>query len=104
MLLVEKKAEGPMNIRGILVSAAACAMLTLTTFSAVAQSIPAAKEGTWVARDFRFHTGEVLPELRPHYRTVGERSGEPVLILHGTTQSGAAMLGPGFPGELFNPS
>ena len=92
-----------MKIRAILVSAAACAMLTLATYSAVAQSVPAAKEGTWVARDFRFHTGDVLPELRLHYRTVGEPSGEPVLILHGTTQSGAAMLGPGFAGELFNP-
>ena len=92
-----------MKIRAILVSAAACAMLALATYSAVAQSVPAAKEGTWVARDFRFHTGDVLPELRLHYRTVGEPSGEPVLILHGTTQSGAAMLGPGFAGELFNP-
>ena len=92
-----------MKIRAILVSAATCAMLALATYSAVAQSVPAAKEGTWVARDFRFHTGDVLPELRLHYRTVGEPSGEPVLILHGTTQSGAAMLGPGFAGELFNP-
>jgi homoserine O-acetyltransferase len=92
-----------MKIRAILVSAAACAMLALATYSAVAQSVPAAKEGTWVARDFRFHTGDVLPELRLHYRTVGEPSGEPVLILHGTTQSGAAMLGPAFAGELFNP-
>ena len=75
----------------------------LATNSTVEQSVPAAKEGTWVARDFRFHTGDVLPELRLHYRTVGEPSGEPVLILHGTTQSGAAMLGPGFAGELFNP-
>src|SRR6476620_5027157 len=92
-----------MKIRAILVGAAACAMLTLATLSTVAQSIPAAKEGTWVARDFRFHTGDVMPELHLHYRTVGEPSGEPVLILHGTTQSGAAMLGPAFAGELFNP-
>jgi homoserine O-acetyltransferase len=92
-----------MKIRAILVSAAACAMLSLATYSAMAQSVPAAKEGTWVARDFHFHTGEVLPELRLNYRTVGEPSGEPVLILHGTTQSGAAMLGPVFAGELFNP-
>ena len=92
-----------MKIRAILVIAATCAMLTVTTFAAVAQSVPAAKEGTWVVRAFRFHTGEVLPELRLHYRTVGEPSGEPVLILHGTTQSGAAMLGPAFAGELFNP-
>jgi homoserine O-acetyltransferase len=35
--------------------------------------------------------------------TVGEPSGEPVLILHGTTQSGTGMLSPPFAGELFGP-
>jgi homoserine O-acetyltransferase len=30
-----------------------------------------------VVRDFRFHTGEVLPELRLHYTTVGAPTGEP---------------------------
>ena len=35
-------------------------------------------------RDFRFHDGETLPELRLHYRTVGAPTGEPVLILDGT--------------------
>jgi homoserine O-acetyltransferase len=33
-------------------------------FSAWAVEYPAPKEGDWVVRDFRFHTGEVLPELR----------------------------------------
>lgn len=61
------------------------------------------KEGDWVARDFRFHTGEVLPELRIHYTTIGAPTGEPVLILHGTTQSGTSMLAPVFGGELFGP-
>jgi homoserine O-acetyltransferase len=60
-------------------------------------------EGDWVVRDFRFHTGEVLPELRLHYRTVGAPTGEPVLILHGTAGSGANMLIPTFAGELFGP-
>ena len=54
-------------------------------------------------RDFRFHTGDVLPEMRIHYTTVGSPTGEPVLILHGTTQSGASMLSPAFAGELFGP-
>jgi len=62
---------------------------------------PAPLEGSWVARDFKFHTGEVLPEVRLHYRTVGAPTGQPVLVLHGTTQSGAAMLAPTFGGELF---
>ncbi len=54
-------------------------------------------------RDFRFHTAEVLPELRLHYTTVGASTGEPVLILHGTTGSGASLLRPAFAGELFGP-
>ena len=68
-----------------------------------AADYPRPKEGDWVARDFRFHTGEVMPELRVHYTTVGAPSGEPVVILHGTTGSGAGMLSPGFAGELFGP-
>ena len=75
----------------------------LVAFAAAAADYPAPKESTWVARDFRFHTGEVMHELRLHYRTVGEPSGQPVLILHGTTGSGAGMLTPAFAGELFGP-
>ena len=63
----------------------------------------APKEGSWVVRDFRFHTGQTLPELRLHYTTVGDPAGEPVLVLHGTTGSGAGMLSPGFAGALFGP-
>jgi len=68
-----------------------------------AADYPTPVEGDWVVRDFRFHTGEVLPELRLHYTTVGARSGVPVLILHGTTSSGTAMLSNDFAGELFGP-
>jgi homoserine O-acetyltransferase len=74
----------------------------LCALPALAQSIDA-KEGTWVVRDFRFHTGEVLPELRLHYRTLGSPSGEPVVVMHGTTQSSASMLAPSFGGQLFGP-
>jgi homoserine O-acetyltransferase/O-succinyltransferase len=73
----------------------------LTSALASAADYPAPKEGQWIARDFRFHTGEVMPELRLHYRTVGNPSGDPVLILHGTGGSGASMLTPAFAGELF---
>jgi len=62
---------------------------------------PAPQEGSWIAPNFRFHTGEMLPDLRLHYRTVGVPTGQAVLVLHGTTQSGAAMLAPTFGGELF---
>ena len=44
-----------------------------------------------------------MPELRLHYTTVGAPPAKPVLILHGTAGSGAAMLSPAFAGELFGP-
>ena len=69
----------------------------------VAADPPAPKEGDWVVKDFKFHTGETLAEVRLHYTTLGEPNGEPVLILHGTTGNGAGMLGPTFGGELFAP-
>jgi len=82
----------------------ACSLgLMLAVPPALAADHPAPKEGDWIVRDFRFHTGEVLPELRIHYTTVGAPTGEPVLILHGTTQSGTSMLAPAFAGELFGP-
>jgi len=68
---------------------------------AEAAEYPAPKQGEWIARDFKFHTGEVLPELRLAYTTVGEPTGEPVVVLHGTTGSAASMLTPAFAGELF---
>ena len=84
-----------------LLSAALGAVVSVFALSAFAADYPAPKEGTWIAKDFRFHTGEVMPELRLHYRTIGEPTGQPVLILHGTAGSGASMLTPAFAGELF---
>ena len=77
------------------------AALALTSISAMAADYPAPKQGSWIARDFKFHTGDTMPELRLHYTTVGEPTGQPVLVLHGTGGSGASMLTPGFAGELF---
>jgi homoserine O-acetyltransferase len=68
---------------------------------ALSADYPAPKEGDWVVRDFRFHTGEVLPELRLHYTTLGNPAGEVVIVLHGTTGSAQSMLTPAFAGELF---
>jgi homoserine O-acetyltransferase/O-succinyltransferase len=75
--------------------------LALAAAAALAADYPAPREGQWTARDFRFHTGEVLPEVRLAYRTVGDPGGEPVLVLHGTAGSSASMLTPAFAGELF---
>jgi homoserine O-acetyltransferase/O-succinyltransferase len=77
---------------------AACA---LAASAANAADYPAPQSATWVARDFRFNTGDVMPELRIRYTTVGAPTGEPVLVLHGTTGSAASMLTPAFAGELF---
>lgn len=80
------------------------AVLSLAgTATAQAPAYPPPREATWTAKDFRFHTGEVMPELKLHYRTIGEPSGEPVVVLHGTTGSGASMLTPAFAGQLFGP-
>ena len=69
--------------------------------NAKAQESP--RNGNWVVKDFKFHTGEVLPELRLNYTTLGDPKNAAVLILHGTTGSGAGMLGAAFGGELFGP-
>ena len=63
---------------------AAAILLALIPFTALAQNYPAPRQGEWVAKDFKFHTGEVMPELRIGYTTVGEPTGTPVLALHGT--------------------
>jgi homoserine O-acetyltransferase len=75
--------------------------LALISFSTFAADYPAPKEADWIAHDFKFHTGEVLPELRLHYTTIGEPSGQPVLVLHGSGGSAASMLTPNFAGQLF---
>ncbi|WP_426419996.1 alpha/beta fold hydrolase [Bradyrhizobium genosp. A] len=81
--------------------AALSAVLLSVSTSVFAADYPAPKQGDWIARDFKFHTGEVMPELKLHYTTVGEPTGQPVLVLHGTGGPGASMLTPAFAGELF---
>ena len=69
---------------------------------------PAPTEGDYIVRDFKFTSGETLPELRLHYRTLGKpekdsqgKTMNAVLIMHGTTGSGAQFSRPEFAGELF---
>ena len=82
-------------------SALIALLFCVLALSAAAAEYPAPKEADWVARDFKFHTGEVMTELRLHYSTIGSPAGHPVLILHGTAGSGVSMLTPTFAGELF---
>jgi homoserine O-acetyltransferase/O-succinyltransferase len=83
--------------------AALSAFLAMTSVTAHAADYPAPKQGDWIAKDFKFHGDETIPELRMHYTTVGEPSGQPVLVLHGSGGSAATMLTPTFAGELFGP-
>jgi homoserine O-acetyltransferase len=88
------------SLTGLLRAAVLVASCGLASL-AIGADYPAPKRGVWVAKDFRFHTGETLPELKLGYATVGEPTGEPVVILHGTAGSAASMLTPIFAGELF---
>jgi homoserine O-acetyltransferase/O-succinyltransferase len=71
-------------------------------------SVPTPTEGDYVAHDFKFRSGETLPQLRLHYTTLGKpvrnaegRVTNAVLILHGTGGTGQQFLQPQFAGELF---
>lgn len=92
-----------MQVIARLAQAMCGAALALAASAVGAQGFPGQKEGTYIARDFRFHTGETMAELRLHYTTLGSPAGEPVMLLHGTTGSGAGLLSPGFGGQLFGP-
>jgi homoserine O-acetyltransferase len=82
--------------------------LLLLAATVRAADYPPPAEADYTIRDFKFASGEKLPELRIHYRTLGkpEKDGQgvtrnAVLITHGTTGSGAQFTRPEFAGELF---
>jgi homoserine O-acetyltransferase len=83
--------------------AAIAAVVAVTSFAANAAGYPVPEEGDWIARDFKFHTGETMPELRLHYTTIGAPGGQPVLVLHGSGGSAQSLLTAAFAGELFGP-
>jgi homoserine O-acetyltransferase len=73
-----------------------------------ASSSPAERD--FVVKNFRFSSGETLPELRIHYRTYGApvKNGQgevtnAVLVMHGTGGTGGQFVGRNFAGELFGP-
>ena len=71
-------------------------------FAATAADYPTPKQGEWIARDFKFHTGEVMPEVRISYTTIGEPAGRAGAgAAWHDRQRAAAMLTPAFAGELF---
>jgi len=87
------------------------AFLLVVAKAVWAADYPAPAEGDYTIRDFKFTSGETLPELRIHYRTLGKpekdaqgKTTNAVLIMHGTTGSGGQFFRPEFAGELFGPS
>jgi homoserine O-acetyltransferase/O-succinyltransferase len=75
-----------------------------------AANYPEPVQGDFVIRDFKFQTGEALPELKLHYMTIGSpvknaagRVTNAILILHGTGGTGQQFLRDQFAGELFGP-
>ncbi|HVY80170.1 MAG TPA: alpha/beta fold hydrolase [Steroidobacteraceae bacterium] len=80
----------------------------LVSGGAYAADYPAPTEGDFTLRDFHFTSGETLPELRIHYRMLGQPRKDSkgivrnaVLIVHGTGGTGAQFLRQEFAGELF---
>ena len=87
-----------------------CLALFLLVFTAscLAQSDPPAIPGDFIIKDYKFESGETLPELKLHYVTLGQprkaasgRVTNAVLILHGTGGTNSQFLGRTFGGVLF---
>ncbi|HEY2397040.1 MAG TPA: alpha/beta fold hydrolase [Rudaea sp.] len=77
--------------------------------TADAANWPTPNEGDYAVRNFHFATGETLPELKIHYRTLGTihkntkgHVANAVLIMHGTGGTGKQFLQDRFAGELFS--
>ena len=92
------------------------AIIVIACHLAVAQTstprtnYPAPIEGDFIVKDFKFKSGETLPELKLHYRTIGTATKDSngvvrnaVLIMHGTGGTGAQFLSPQFGNVLFGP-
>jgi homoserine O-acetyltransferase len=82
--------------------------LMLASLAPRAAEYPTPVQGDFIVKNFRFASGETLPELRLHYRTIGTLSRDAqgvarnaVLIMHGTGGTGNQFLRADFAGELF---
>ncbi len=86
----------------------AAVLLLWAAAPGLAQSYPAPVERDFIVKNYTFQSGETLPELKLHYRTIGQprkdadgvvRNG--ILILHGTGGTGAQFVGEGFASRLY---
>jgi homoserine O-acetyltransferase/O-succinyltransferase len=89
------------------------ALLASTVCNAQTSAAPhtwPAESGTYIIKNFRFGTGETLPELKLHYLTLGGphrdaagHTDNAVLLLHGTGGDAHSLLNPVFSDVLFGP-
>jgi homoserine O-acetyltransferase/O-succinyltransferase len=94
-------------------SRVACSLFifaVVVSVNAQEAAVPSPKESDFSLHNFRFNSGETLPELRLHYYTLGQpkkddsgKTTNAVLVLHGTGGSGRQFLRPMFAGVLFGP-
>src|SRR5690348_9103191 len=94
----------------LIIVVAHCAFASSQTTPERQRNYPAPVEGDYTIKDFKFRSGETLPELKLHYYTIGapakDNSGvtrNAVLIMHGTGGTGAQFLSPVFANVLFGP-
>lgn len=91
-----------MRLRSLTLFAMAC-------LPALAANYPDPVQDDFIVHDFRFASGQTLPELRIHYTTVGKPVKDAaglvrnaVIIMHGTGGAGTSFLSPTFAGILFS--
>ena len=94
----------------LIIVVATCTLAFSQTTSERQRNYPAPAEGDYTINDFKFRSGETLPELKLHYFTIGtpakDNSGvtrNAVLIMHGTGGTGAQFLSAQFADVLFGP-
>jgi homoserine O-acetyltransferase/O-succinyltransferase len=98
----------PEQIRFITRTWALGIALLICALPAWSADYPTPLEADATLREFHFSNGDVLPELRIHYRTLGKPQKDSrgivrnaVLIGHGTGGTGGQFIRPEFAGELF---
>ena len=91
-----------------LISRSSALLLFFAAVALRAGDYPTPTEADHIIRDFKFSSGQTLPDLKLHYRTLGKpekdangQTHNAVLIMHGTIGSGVQFIRPEFAGELF---
>jgi len=109
MLKLGSSAAGPRSSVNSILPWCVCWFVCLVSLVASAADLPFV-QGDHLIRDFRFSSGETLPELKLHYTTLGTPQrdssgmvGNAVLIPHGTNGAGSAFTAESFAATLFGP-